>query len=202
MQDRLLAMLDKFEIAEVVQTERAARDQAQWERMLATYHQDSVVDLSWFHGSGPDFVHASRRTYDAGRRSAHEMGPTLVTLRGDRALAHTPCAVTARTRFDGVEVEVVTHSRLHQRMLRRDGQWRIARLGIVYLRDSLAVVNPSERIHLDADALAAYRPSYRFLSYVLKQAGEQPRPDLPGTDVPETVQPLLDRDNAWLAGAG
>uniref|UniRef100_UPI003F494CD4 nuclear transport factor 2 family protein n=1 Tax=Cupriavidus yeoncheonensis TaxID=1462994 RepID=UPI003F494CD4 len=202
MQDRLQAMLDKAEIAEVVQTERAARDQAQWARMLDAYHVDSVVDLSWFHGSGPEFVAASRRMFEAGRLSAHHMGPTLSTLRGDRALAQTPCAVTARTHLDGVEVEVTTHSRLHERVERRDGVWRIARMGIVYLRDGLAVVNPSEPVAIDAAKLAAYRPTYRFLSYLLAHAGQQPRPDLPGIDRPETVQPLLDSDDAWLAGAG
>lgn len=202
MQDRLQAMLDKAGIAEVVQTERAARDQAQWARMLDTYHADSVVDLSWFHGSGPEFVAASRRMFEAGRHSAHQMGATLVTLRGDRALAHTPCAVTARTHLDGVEVEVTTHSRLHERAERRDGVWRIARMGIIYLRDGLAVVNPSERVALDAAKLAAYRPTYRFLSYLLAHVGQQPRLDLPGIDRPETVQPLLDSDDAWLAGAG
>lgn len=201
MQDRLQAMLDKAEIAEVVQTERAARDQAQWARMLDTYHPDAVVDLSWFHGSGPDFVAASQRQFESGRHSAHQMGPTLVTLQGDRALAHTPCAVTARTHLDGVEVEVITHSRLHERVQRRDGAWRIARKGIVYLRDALAVVNPSERVAVDAQRLAAYRPSYRFLSYLLAHVGQPPRLDLPGIDQPETIQPLIDSDNAWLGGA-
>ncbi|BDB28671.1 nuclear transport factor 2 family protein (plasmid) [Cupriavidus sp. P-10] len=202
MQDRLQAMLDKCEIAEVVQTERAARDQAQWTRMLDTYHPDSVVDLSWFFGSGPEFVAASQRLFEAGRHSAHQMGPTLVTLRGDRALAHTPCAVAVRTRLDGVEVDVTTHSRLHERMERRDGAWRIARMGIVYLRDGMTVVNPCERVEIDAAMLATYRPTYRFLSYLLAQAGQQPRLDLPGIDRPETVRPLLDRDEAWLAGIG
>ncbi|WP_019450550.1 nuclear transport factor 2 family protein [Cupriavidus sp. BIS7] len=202
MQERLQAMLDKAEIAEVVQAERAARDQAQWVRMLETYHADAVVDLSWFHGSGREFVAASRRLFEAGRHSAHQMGPTLVTLRDDRALAHTPCAVTARMHLDGVEVEVTAHSRLHERVERRDGVWRIAHMGIVYLRDALAVLNPSERVVLDAGQLAAYRPSYRFLSYLLAHVGQRPRPDLPGIDQPETVQPLLDRDDAWLAGAG
>lgn len=202
MQDRLQVMLDKAEISEIVQAERGARDQAQWARMLDTYHADAVVDLSWFHGSAPDFVAASRRMFEAGRHSAHLMGPTLVTLRGDRALAHTPCAVTARTHLDGVEVEVTTHSRLHEHVERRDGVWRIRRLGIVYLRDGLAVVNPSERVVLDAAKLAAYRPTYRFLSYLLAHAGQQPRPDLPGIDRPQTVKPLLDNDDAWLADAG
>ncbi|RZT36856.1 nuclear transport factor 2 family protein [Cupriavidus agavae] len=202
MQDRMLAVLDKAEITEVVQTERAARDQAQWTRMLETYHADALVDVSWFHGSGAEFVAASQRMYDAGRHSAHLMGPTLVRLRGDRALAHTPCAVTARMHLDGVEVEVTTHARLHERVERRSGVWRIARMGIVYLRDGLVVVNPSERVVLDAAQLAAYRPSYRFLSYLLAHAGQRPRPDLPGADRPETVQPLVDSDDAWLAGAG
>lgn len=203
MQERLqamLQMLDKAEITEVVQTERAARDQAQWSRMFDTYHLDSVVDVSWFHGSGPDFVAASRRLYEAGRHSAHQMGPTLVTLNGDRALAQTPCAVVVRAQLGGTEVEVTTHARLHECVERRAGGWRIARMGIVYLRDGLAVVNPSARIELDTAKLATFRPAYRFLSYLLADIGQQPRLDLPGADRPDTVQPLIDGEQAWLAG--
>lgn len=198
MQDKLQSYLDKAEIVEVVQTERAARDQSQWDRMLTTYHEDSVVDLSWFCGSGPEFVAASRRLFEAGKYSAHQMGPTLVSLNGDRALAQTNCAVCVRTVLNGAEVEAIAHSRLHERLKKRNGAWRIARMGIVYVRDQINLVNPSDRIEIDNAQLATYRPSYRFLSYFLALSGETPRMDLPGIDRPATVQPMLERDERWL----
>lgn len=198
MDAKLQSFLDKAEIVEVVQTERAARDSASWTTMLNTFHDDSIVDISWFLGSGAEFVAASRRLYESGRHSAHQMGPTLVSLNGRRALAQTSCAVCVRMRLDGVEVEVTAHSRLHERLEQRDGAWRLSRMGIVYVRDQLSLVNPAERVEIDAARLAAYRPSYKFLSYFLALTGETPRADLPGIDRPETVQPLIERDGTWL----
>lgn len=198
MDRKLQQLLDKSEINEVVQKERAFRDQARWDEMQAAYHDDSVVDLSWFKGTGPEFVAASRRLYEAGRHSAHQMGPTLVSLNDSRALATTSCAVCVRTSLDGVEVELTAHSRLYERLEKRDDAWRISRMGIVYLRDILMPVNPAQRVEIDDARLSAYRPSYRFLSYVLAQTGVAPRDDLPGDDRPETVRPLLDADRRWL----
>ncbi|HZZ02655.1 nuclear transport factor 2 family protein [Paraburkholderia sp.] len=198
MDKELQQLLDKSEINEVVQKERAFRDQARWDEMQAAFHDDSVVDLSWFKGSGPEFVASSRRLYEAGRHSAHQMGPTLVSLIGSRALASTSCAVCLRTRLSGVEVELTAHSRLYERLEKRDGEWRIARMGIVYLRDLLIPVNPAERVEIDNARLSAFRSSYRFLSYLLAETGVAPRDDLPGEDRPETVKPMLDADLRWL----
>lgn len=201
MQDRLQLLIDKAEIVEVVQSERAARDQSQWDKMRAAYHDDSIVDLSWFIGSGPEFVIASRRRFlDTKRHSAHIMGSTLVSVKGSRALAQTTCAVCVRTLLHGVEVEITAHSRLHERLEKRDGIWRLSRLGIVYLRDILSLVNPASKLEIDNTRLATYRLSYRYLSYFLALTGASPRMDLPGVDQPETVEPLLTADEAWLAG--
>ena len=198
METKLQQLIDKAEITEVVQRERAYRDQSRWDDMQRMYHDDAVVDLSWFQGSGGEFVAASRRLYEAGRHSAHQMGPTLVSLNGKSALAMTGCAVCLRTQLDGVELELTAHSRLHERLERRDGEWRISWMGIVYLRDLLVPVSPSQHVALDEARLARYRSSYRFLSYLLEQTGVAPRDDLPGEDRPETVQPLLLADERWL----
>lgn len=201
METKLQQLIDKAEINEVVQRERAYRDQARWDDMRTMYHEDAVVDLSWFKGSGWEFVAASRRLYEAGRHSAHQMGPTLVSLNGTRALAMTGCAVCLRTHRDGVELELTAHSRLHERLEKRDGEWRLSRMGIVYLRDLLIPVSPVQRVTIDETRLARYRSSYRFLSYLLEQTGVAPRDDLPGEDRPETVEPLLAADECWLQEA-
>jgi hypothetical protein len=191
-------LLDRTEINDVVQQERAFRDQARWDEMRAAYHDDSIVDLSWFKGSGAEFVDASRRLYESGRHSAHQMGPTLVTLNGSRALAMTGCAVCLRTQLSGIEVELTAHSRLYERLEKRERVWRLSRMGIVYLRDLLIPVSPAYRVDIDEARLSKYRPSYRFLSYLLAETKVEPRDDLPGDDRPETVKPLLDADAHWL----
>jgi hypothetical protein len=190
---------DKLEVAEVVQTERAARDQGQWTRMAACYHPDSVVSISWIETSGPEFVAASEKAFAAGIRHLHQMAPTLVTLNGDRALAETGAAILLGGRIGGVEVMVTSHARMHARVERRDGVWRIARLGAVYFEDAMAARIPGETPALDAARLAGYRPSLRFLSYLLEESGKTPRSDLAGIDRPETVEAFLAAEQAWLA---
>jgi hypothetical protein len=193
--------LDKLAVAEVVQTERVARDQGQWARMAACYHPDSVVSISWIETSGPEFVAASEKAFAAGLRHLHQMAPTLVTLNGDRALAETGAAILLGGRIGAVEVMVTSHARLHARVERRDGVWKIVRLGAVYFEDAMAARIPGETPVLDAARLVGYRPSLRFLSYLLEEGGKTPRADLAGIDRPDLVEAMLSAEQAWLAGA-
>lgn len=191
--------LDKLAVAEVVQTERAARDQGQWARMAACFHPDSVVSISWIETSGTDFVAASEKAFAAGMRHLHQMAPTLVTLDGDRALAESGAAILLGGRIGGVEVMVTSHARMHARVERRGGVWRIARLGAVYFEDAMAARIPGETPALDTARLARYRPSLRFLSYLLEEGGKTPRSDLAGIDRPDLVDAMLRTEQAWLA---
>lgn len=192
--------LDKLAVAEVVQTERAARDQGQWARMAACFHPDSVVSISWIETSGADFVAASEKAFASGMRHLHQMAPTLVTLNGDRALAESGAAILLGGKIDRVEVMVTSHARMHARVERRDGMWKIVRLGAVYFEDAMAARIPGETPVLHAARLAGYRPSLRFLSYLLEEGGKTPRTDLAGIDRPDLVEAMLGADQAWLAG--
>lgn len=189
---------DKLAVADLVQTERAARDQGQWERLAACYHPDSVVSISWIETSGPDFVEASKRAFAHGVRHLHQMGPTLVTLNGGRALAESGCAILLGGRVGEVEVMVTSHCRLHVRAERREGRWGIVSLRPVYFHDAMAARLPGEVPPVDAARLAGYRDSYRFLSYLLEETGKTPRPDLPGIDRQDLVDKMADADRAWL----
>jgi hypothetical protein len=193
-----MSQLDKLAVAEVVQTERAARDQGQWERMAACFHPDSVVSISWIETSGPEFVAASQRAFASGMRHLHQMAPTLVTLNGDRALAESGAAILLGGWVRGVEVMVTSHARMHARVERREGVWKIVRLGAVYFEDEMRARIPGEIPPLDAARLAAYRPSLRFLSYLLEEGGKTPRADLAGIDRPERVEAFLAAEQAWL----
>lgn len=190
--------LDKLAVAEVVQTERAARDQGQWARMAACFHPDSVVSISWIETSGPAFVAASEKAFAAGMRHLHQMAPTVVTLNGDRALAESGAAILLGGRIGGVEVMVTSHARMHARVERRDGVWRIARLGAVYFEDAMAARIPGEMPVLDTARLAGYRPSLRFLSYLLEEGGKTTRADLAGIDRPDLVEAMLAAERGWL----
>lgn len=192
---------DQMEVTNVVQTERAARDQIQWDRMRNCFHPDATVHLSWFNGgSGYEFVEASRMMYERGSRSFHQMNPSLVTLNGDRALADTGCAITVQGQLSGKPVVVCSYSRMYNRVERRNGVWRILSLRFAYHYDTLFLPEGGT-LDINQSHLSGLRPSYRYLAYLLDDKGHTTSTALPGIDKPETVVALLEAERAWLKDA-
>ena len=189
---------DRVEIQELVQRERLARDLQQWDVMAAAYHPDAVVDISWFSGTGPEFVAASRKAAERGLLSFHQMGPTVTTIAGARALAESGAAIHVVGKLDGAEVDVVSHARLFARAERRTDRWLLAGFRILYLQDMIVPLNPSHVPKIDPAEAAKFRASYRYLAYMLAAIGLPPRDTLPGVDRPETAKALQDGETAWL----
>ena len=128
------------------------------------------------------------------------MAPSLVRLNGDRALAETGCAILLTGRVGAVAVNVTIHARLYARAEKREGRWRLSGFRAMYFQDALAAKDPAEIPRLDPARLARYRPSYRFLSYVIEEAGKTARHDLAGVDRPDLVEALRAGEEAWLKG--
>src|SRR5690606_16175997 len=74
-------------ITQLVARERESRDLCLWNRMADCFFSDSFVDISWFQGNGKDFALASRGMFERGLRAKHRLGPVLVSLNGERAVA-------------------------------------------------------------------------------------------------------------------
>lgn len=191
-------LADRAAIIDLVQTERAARDQGQWDRLAACYHADSTVSISWIETTGPDFVTASKAAFANGIRHLHRMSPSIVTQTGNRALAETGCVILLPGKVAGVPVTVTADARLFVRAEKR-GVWRISRLAGLYLTDAWAFETVSHPT-IDHDRLATYRQPYRHLSYLLAENGKQARADLPGLDRPDLCDALYRAEGAWLAG--
>jgi hypothetical protein len=85
-----------------------------------------------------------------------------------------------------------------QRLERMKDGWLISGLRPVYIHDLIIPLNPSLVPQIDPAAVTSFRPAYRYLSYLLSQRGHPTRDDLPGMDKPETVNNLIDADEAWL----
>lgn len=194
--------LDKLAIAELAQTERAARDTRRWDLMAACYHPGARVFLSWFDGTAPEFIAASKAMgEEAGGHAIHSLGPTLVRVSGDRALADTPCAILFRRVFAGVECDMTSHCRHHSRVERVGGRWRLRSLVGVYEKNTLAPVVPGQAPAIDAARLATFRGSYAFQAYFRAQEGKPVHHDRPGLDRPDLVDRFRDAEDGWLAGA-
>ncbi len=193
---------DQLNVAQVVEVAWWARDMAQWDAMRAAYHPGAMVDISWFNGPATEFVSRAKQIYELGGRSLHLHGPVLVNVRGDRATADLGAQILAAGNIKGVECRVQSYIRIVDRLERRDGKWGIVLFQAIYQMDSIAAANPGQRLDLDQEKLAAFRSSYRFLSYFLAHYGIKVRPDLPGIDRPESVEAVYRANGSWLKGEG
>jgi SnoaL-like domain len=189
------------EVTQLVLRERQCRDRGWWDQMAACFADDSVVDMSWFTGSGPEFVRQSRHMADGGwgGHSVHRLSPPAVRVSRNRALAELPLAIEFRVSVGGTEADLISYARSQYRAQLADGSWRIVRITSIYERDTLVPSLPGTRLDIDAQDLASYRPSYRCLAWYLSQRGLQMRPDLLGDDQPEAVARQYDAEAAWLA---
>ena len=188
---------DILAISQLIYFERHWRDAGQWEKMHSAYHPESVVRVAWFQGTGFEFVEASKSMHRQGQ-SKHRLSPTLVRLHADRGLAETDTVIETRTLFGDIEVDTTANCRLLNRVRRDNGIWRLASLDVIYEKDMLAPVNPSDQLMINREELRQYRPSYRFLCYTLHSIGRSVNPNLPGDDRPELIAALYAETEDWL----
>jgi hypothetical protein len=184
-------------ITQLVLAERECRDMGRWERMKACYFPDSVVRISWFEGSGHDFVDASRDMAARGTMAKHRLGPMSVRIAGQRAVATMACTIDIPALLKGVAVLLSSHARVFYRAELRQGTWGLMSFEVFYMRDELAPQVPGEVVPVKAADLALHRRSYRFLSHVLASNGFNVRDSLAGEDRPETVDALCRDIYGW-----
>jgi hypothetical protein len=194
--------IDQIAVEDVIMRERAARDFGRFAEMAACYHPDSVIDTSWFHGSGKEFAELTAKHFrglDSPGFNFHEMLPPVVTVKNDRAIADAPFVLHGKSVLHECEVFITGYVRGQFRLLRKSEEWLIAGMTVFYIDDMIIPANPNRVPPIDMDKLNTFRHSYRYLSYYLSQIGMTPRVDLPGIDRPETVTNLLAREQEWLA---
>lgn len=189
---------DIVEITQLVVRERESRDCGFWNRMRDCFHPDSEVNISWFRGNGLHFVAASKDMAARGMLAKHRLGPVLVTLNGERALASLSGIIDIPEKIDGKDFTLSAHSMFYYRVEKRAGSWRLASFEVVYRRDEFVPAILGQTANLPAELLASYRPSYRNLCYSLHLKGYTPNNALAGEDRPDTVRALLESMYSWL----
>ena len=171
---------DVSAITQLILRERESRDLGRWERMKDCFWPDSLVRVSWFRGNGADFVAGSMDMARRGVPAKHRLGPVLVTLSGNRAVASLSGIIDLPVRIKGVEATLSTHSRFLYRTEKRKGRWRIFGFDAIYMRDELTPTIPGQVISIDPREVESLRPSYRLLLYYLKTQGYEVDSGSPG----------------------
>lgn len=191
--------VERMLVAELIQRERAARDGGLWQEMAECWDPESHIDTSWFRGTAADFIAATERNAAMSKTlSFHQIGPSVVSLRGNRAIGDTGCAVHGMLTLHEADVAVISHTRLLTHAHKKRDKWLLVGVKVMYVRDLLVPRNPTQVPQIGNELLSGFRDSYRFLSYVLAQSGHVPRADLPGIDLPETVTALRAEESRWL----
>lgn len=184
-------------VSQLVLRERLSRDLGLWEQMRDCFHDDSVVRISWINASGPEFVRRSKEMAERNVKASHRLGPIFVTLAGDRAIAQLAAMIDITFTLKGTEVMMTSHARLLVRAERHEGAWRLSGLDAVYQRDEIVPVIPGQTVAVDPEAVKAFRPTYRLLSYCLASGGFPVRNDLAGVDRPDLVDALAREIYGW-----
>jgi hypothetical protein len=184
-------------ITQLILRERESRDLWRWETMRACFWPESLVRVSWFCGSGADFVTGSIEMARRGIPAKHRLAPILVTLAGDRAVARLTGIIDLPVKLKGVDATLSTHSRFLYRAEKRDGRWGLMGFDAIYMRDELTPDLPGQTISIDPSEVKDFRKSYRLLSYYLHTQGYEVDSSLAGEDRPETVEMLNRELYAW-----
>jgi hypothetical protein len=185
-------------VSQLVLRERESRDLAKWDTMRDCFHPDSMVKISWFNGSGPEFVEGSIDMAKRGMYAKHRLAPVLVTLAGDRAVASLTGIIDIPRVIDGVDLVLSAYGRFIYRAEKRTNIWRIFSFECIYMRDELTPSILGQTVTIDPAEVAGFRPSYRNLSWCLMKTGYEVDQNLPGEDRPETVEKMMNEINAWL----
>jgi hypothetical protein len=194
----VLAAADVSAITQLVLTERESRDLGRWERLGACYLSDSHVEISWITGTGAQFVAGSIEMARRGVKARHRLGPVLVRLKDERALASLACVIDIPGEIEGVEFCLSSHARLLYPVERRQGSWGLMGFYGIYVRDEIITRIPGQQLPILAADLTGFRPSYRMLSWLLtRQGGYVVNNDLPGIDRPQAAEALEQKLLAW-----
>jgi hypothetical protein len=193
----VLEAADVSAVTQLVLRERHSRDLGLWEQMRDCFHDDSVVRISWINASGPEFVRRSKEMAERNVKASHRLGPILVTLAGDRAIAQLAGIIDIPFTMEGIEVMMSSYARFLLRAERRERTWRISGFDVIYQRDEIAPLIPGQTVSVDLEVVNSFRPSYRLLSYCLASGGFPVRNDLPGVDRPDLVDALTREIYGW-----
>ena len=129
------AMRDKLAIREVIESWAIWRDSGDFDRLRTCFHDDGIMNASWFQGSADTFVARARVSFAKGSLSSHVMGATSIDLAGARAVAQSRVTIAARETIDGVLYDVACMGRMFDLFEKRGGRWAIVERQPTYEKD-------------------------------------------------------------------
>jgi hypothetical protein len=193
----VLDAADITSISQLIVLERESRDQQRWKTMRDCFHDDALIRISWITGNADEFVNGSIDMAKRGMPAKHRLGPILVRLGTDRAVATLGGVIDIPVKIGGIDAHLSSYARFFYKAERRSHRWKLSGFDGVYVRDEIVPAVPGQTLSIAASDLVEFRKSYRLLSYVLSKNGYRVNGNLAGDDRPETVQALEAELFSW-----
>jgi pimeloyl-ACP methyl ester carboxylesterase len=192
-------LIDRLAIRQLVEDWALLRDARQWDRFRTVWHDDGVMQATWFQGTRDDFIKVSEEGYAKGVRILHFLGGSTVDVAGTRAIAQTKMTISQRAKVEDVLCDVVCTGRFYDFFEKRGGRWGLVLRQPIYEKDRLDALDPAAKLSLDKELLARFPEGYRHLAYLQTRIGYKVKPDMPGLEGPE-LEALYARGAKWLKG--
>jgi hypothetical protein len=193
-------LADRLEIRQLVDDWSIYRDNRDWDRFLALWHDGGAMMTTWGgKATAAEFAAAASAGFERGDRMLHAVGGTSVEITDDRAIAKSKLRIMQRGQVDDVTCDVTCTGINFDFIERREGRWGIVLRQPVYERDYLVPTDPEESLTLDPEILARRPDGYQRLAYLQEGMGYKIKPDMPTESGPER-EALFEAGEGWLRG--
>jgi hypothetical protein len=197
------SLFNEREIAAVVNGWGFARDQGDWERLRACYHEDGEMHIMWTADSADAFVERlkARPPMPPGEHQKHQVGSPDIRLAGGRAVSEAHISLFSRLLIDEIWFDFTAWIRFYDLFERRAGAWRIAKRSAIYEKDRMDPLNPSEvpAGYFEGMDLSGYPEACKFMCYRHSKNNRSPAPGL-ATAGSAAEAALRAEGERWLTG--
>lgn len=188
------------EIARIVNRWGFFRDQGRWDELLATFHEDGTISISWIDGPFSVFVAASRMAAQNGAIVLkHRIGVPSIEVHGDHATSEVNVAILLRATTEFGRVDVTSYARFFDLFEARSGAWKIFRRTGIYEKDRADPVDAGALPDAFFEGLDAAPSELRFLAGTLGRFGVMLSPTTV-VDRSESAAAVYREGARWLAG--
>jgi len=157
---------DRQDIADLM-TGWIHRDLAEWDQLLELFHDDGVIEVTWFEGLFSQFVEGSKKMGGSDFATKHLIASPVITFNGNRAIVETNAIIIGENTKLGLGCN--GHNRFYDLVEKRDGVWRIVKRQSIY--DMGNFTFPAGVVDIDQDVVAKYPREYAALAYLLEKSG-------------------------------
>jgi hypothetical protein len=186
---------DRQDIADLM-TGWIHRDLAEWDQLLELFHDDGIIEVTWFEGLFGEFVKGSQKMGNSGFSTKHVIGSPVITFNGDRAIVETNAIIIGENASLGLGCN--GHNRFYDLVEKRDGVWRIVKRQSIY--DMGNFTFPVGVVDIDQPTVAKYPREYAALAYLLEKSGF-PVKRVFATKFSQQEQEMKAKGKQWLAEA-